>query len=83
MFAGGTWPSPLARHIMDIDLYHTENDKSGYNGGLFWHTVHYRDAGTSNHRTFPQATENGSTSKQSGAPGMKTITAAACCCTTI
>jgi hypothetical protein len=43
---------PLARHLMDIDVYHTTRDKSAYSGGLFWHTAHYRDAGTSSHRTY-------------------------------
>ncbi len=42
----------LAQHVMDIDIYHTEKDKSAYNGGLFWHTEHYRDAGLSTHRTY-------------------------------
>jgi len=43
----------LARHVRDIDIYHTTEDKSAYNGGLFWHTAHYVDAGTSTHRTYP------------------------------
>jgi len=42
----------LAKHITDIDIYHTINDKDEYNGGLFWHTDHYLDASTSTHRTF-------------------------------
>src|SRR5262249_38353931 len=37
----------LARHVRDIDVYHTQDDKAAYNGGLFWHTAHYLDAGTS------------------------------------
>ena len=37
----------LARHVVDIDIYHTTNDKSAYNHGLFWHTEHYVDAGCS------------------------------------
>ena len=45
----------LANHVVDIDNYHTELDKSAYNGGLFWHTTHYVDAGTSSHRTYPNA----------------------------
>lgn len=40
----------LARHVVDIDLYHTQQDKPGYNGGFFWHTDHYCDAATSTHR---------------------------------
>ncbi|MDP7032264.1 MAG: hypothetical protein QF904_08210 [Gemmatimonadota bacterium] len=43
----------LARHVMDIDLYHTDRDRSAYNHGLFWHTVHYVDAGKSTHRSYP------------------------------
>lgn len=44
--------TPLANHTVDIDMYHTEKDKSAYNGGLFWHTEHYIDARTSTHRTY-------------------------------
>ncbi|HUY91149.1 MAG TPA: hypothetical protein VMV10_20590 [Pirellulales bacterium] len=43
---------PLARHIIDVDIYHTTQDRSAYNGGLFWHTDHYLDAATATHRTF-------------------------------
>jgi len=43
---------PLARHMMDIDIYHARDDKAAYNGGLFWFTDHYRDAVTSTHRTY-------------------------------
>lgn len=42
----------LARHIKDIDIYHTQEDKSEYNGGLFWHTDHYLQAYTSSHRSY-------------------------------
>ena len=42
----------LARHIIDIDLYHTDEDREEYNHGLFWHTDHYLDAGLSSHRSF-------------------------------
>ncbi len=49
----------LARHVIDIDLYHTAEDRPALNGGLFWHTDHYTDAGTATHRSFsvtsPQA----------------------------
>jgi hypothetical protein len=45
----------LAWHVQDIDIYHTDRDKSAYNHGLFWHTVHYVDAGTATHRTYPRA----------------------------
>lgn len=46
---------PLARHVYDIDIYHTTEDKSAYNGGLFWHTDHYKDAATSTHRCYSKA----------------------------
>jgi hypothetical protein len=45
----------LARHVVDIDIYHTDEDWPKYNRGLFWHTVHYKDAGVSTHRTYPRA----------------------------
>jgi hypothetical protein len=60
----------LAKHITDIDIYHTVNDKDEYNGGLFWHTDHYLDASTCTHRTFSinhQAAYEGYTS--GGGPG--------------
>jgi hypothetical protein len=44
----------LAAHVVDIDLYHTVEDRAAYNGGLFWHTFHYKDAGRSSHRTYPR-----------------------------
>lgn len=43
---------PLARHVMDIDIYHTTEDRPAYNGGLFWHTDHYVDAHTVTHRAY-------------------------------
>jgi hypothetical protein len=45
----------LAAHVVDIDIYHTDRDKAAYNHGLFWHTVHYTDAGLSTHRSYPRA----------------------------
>ncbi|MQA28877.1 MAG: hypothetical protein GEU82_03425 [Luteitalea sp.] len=45
----------LALHVTDIDVYHTDEDKSAFNHGLFWHTAHYVDAGRSTHRTYPRA----------------------------
>lgn len=45
----------LTAHVIDIDIYHCDEDKSAYNGGLFWHTAHYIDAGLSSHRTYPRA----------------------------
>ena len=49
----------LARHVVDIDIYHTTLDKPAYNQGQFWHTVHYIDAGLSTHRTYPKGTCGG------------------------
>ncbi|WP_166830304.1 RIFT barrel domain-containing protein [Thalassoroseus pseudoceratinae] len=46
---------PLARHVMDIDIYHTEADKAAYSGGMFWHTDHFQHARTSTHRTYSRA----------------------------
>ncbi|MFN7978438.1 MAG: hypothetical protein U0P30_09895 [Vicinamibacterales bacterium] len=43
----------LARHVTRTDIYWTSEDRAAYNGGLFWHTAHYTDAGTSTHRTYP------------------------------
>ena len=43
---------PLARHVIDIDIYHTNEDRAAFNGGLFWHTDHYVDARLSTHRTY-------------------------------
>jgi len=45
----------LARHVIDIDIYHTQEDRPAYNGGLFWHTDHYTDAATATHRTYSRA----------------------------
>ncbi|HET9888632.1 MAG TPA: hypothetical protein VFR10_14080, partial [bacterium] len=44
----------LARHVIDIDVYHTNEDKAAYNQGLFWHTVHYVDADLATHRSYPK-----------------------------
>lgn len=46
---------PLARHVIDIDIYHTMEDRGCFNGGLFWHTDHYLDAKTATHRTYSAA----------------------------
>jgi len=46
---------PLDRHVVDIDIYHTDRDRAAYHGGLFWHTDHYRDAATCTHRTYSRA----------------------------
>ena len=56
---------PLARHVMDIDIYHTDRDRAAYNGGPFWHTAHYHDAATSTHRSMSRQMRG----KQQPAPG--------------
>jgi hypothetical protein len=43
----------MAAHVIDIDLYHTDEDKAAYNQGLFWHTYHYVDVDTGTHRSYP------------------------------
>ena len=50
----------LAVHVADIDLYNTDRDRAAYSGGYFWHTEHYRPAGTATHRAY---------SKRSGTSG--------------
>jgi len=50
----------LARHVVDIDIYHTTEDKAAYNNGLFWHTSHYVDADLSTHRTYARRSSGGS-----------------------
>jgi len=42
----------LAKHVADIDVYHTSLDKPEYSGGMFWHTDHYVQAYTATHRTY-------------------------------
>jgi len=46
----------LARHIIDIDIYHTDQDSYVYNHGLFWHTDHFASAQTATHRSFSKQT---------------------------
>ena len=46
----------LAKHVADIDLYHTTHDRAAYNGGYFWHTQHYLPAGTATHRSYSRQT---------------------------
>jgi len=59
----------LARHVMDIDLYQTAEDKPAYNGGLFWHTDHYRDAATASHRAYSKANKRDARHNYGGGPG--------------
>ena len=58
----------LASHVVDIDIYHTDEDKAAYNRGLFWHTIHYIDAGTSTHRSYPRGTVGGGPSSEHNYP---------------
>ena len=59
---------PLARHVMDIDIYHTNEDRAAYNGGMFWHTDHYRDAATSTHRAYSRANSGPARGGYGGGP---------------
>jgi len=56
----------LARHVIDIDVYHTNRDRAAFNGGLFWHTEHYMDAGTSTHRTYSRSNIRGRQARACG-----------------
>lgn len=55
-----------ARHVMDIDIYHTDGDKAAFNHGLFWHTDHYKPAATCTHRTYSR--RNGRRQSYGGGP---------------
>jgi hypothetical protein len=59
----------LARHVIDIDIYHTDRDRAAYNGGLFWHTDHYRDASTCTHRAYSRANRGPLGRSYGGGPG--------------
>src|SRR5207253_3992166 len=43
---------PLARHVLDIDVYRTTRDKAAYNNGMFWHTAHYHAVGRATPRSM-------------------------------
>ncbi len=60
---------PLARHVIDIDIYHTDEDRSAYRGGLFWLTDHYRSAETATHRTYSGANRPKHGKPYGGGPG--------------
>jgi hypothetical protein len=60
---------PLARHVIDIDIYHTRRDRTAYNGGLFWFTDHYKHARTSTHRTYSRANARAGDRSYGGGPG--------------
>ncbi len=59
----------LAKHVKDIDIYHTEGDKPEYNAGLFWHTDHYLKACTATHRSFSKLQESGAYEDHAGGGG--------------
>jgi hypothetical protein len=48
-----------ARHVVDVDVYHAGDDKAAFNGGMFWHTDHYRPAGLATHRTYSRCNATG------------------------
>jgi hypothetical protein len=63
------WGDALARHVADIDIYHTTEDKAAYNGGLFWFTDHYLHAHTSTHRTYSRHNRRSPRQSYGGGPG--------------
>lgn len=52
--------APAARHMVDIDIYHTQEDRAAYNGGLFWHSDHYLPAKTASHRAYSRKNKTSS-----------------------
>ncbi|MGY0623369.1 MAG: hypothetical protein ACW7DO_13995, partial [Paraglaciecola chathamensis] len=64
-----TLADDLAKHVMDIDIYHTKDDKDEYNGGLFWHTDHYLQAFTSSHRSYSKHQGKGAYQDHAGGGG--------------
>jgi hypothetical protein len=59
----------LAKHVKDIDIYHTNADKAEYNGGLFWHTDHYLQAHTSTHRSYSKYQDSNAYQDHAGGGG--------------
>jgi hypothetical protein len=55
-----------ARHTIDIDIYHTDDDRPAFNHGLFWHTDHHKPALTATHRTYSRG--NGPSAAYGGGP---------------
>jgi len=51
--------SDLARHVVDIDIYHTDRDRPAFNHGQFWHTDHYSEAHTCTHRSYSRLNRKG------------------------
>lgn len=64
-----TLANDLAKHVIDIDIYHTSEDKAEYNGGLFWHTDHYLQAYTSTHRCYSTRQQANAYQDHSGGGG--------------
>ncbi|MBF7072171.1 hypothetical protein ISG33_01985 [Glaciecola sp. MH2013] len=64
-----TLADDLYDHIVNIDIYHTEQDKKEYNGGLFWHTDHYVEAETATHRTYSKRQQTGVYEDHAGGGG--------------
>lgn len=61
--------SDLACHVLDIDLYRTDEDRPEYNRGLFWHTDHYVQAHTATHRSYSQKQQSANHNLTGGGPG--------------
>jgi len=59
----------LARHVIDIDIYHTTADRAAYSGGMFWFTDHYLHARTSTHRTYSRFNAPSNGQSYGGGPG--------------
>ncbi|WP_340679153.1 hypothetical protein [Paraglaciecola sp.] len=59
----------LAKHVKNIDIYHTTEDKAEYNGGLFWHTDHYLPAFTSSHRSYSKHQDSNAYQDHAGGGG--------------
>ncbi len=64
-----TLANDLADHVVNIDIYHSNQDKAEYNGGLFWHTDHYLPAETASHRTYSKLQKNDAYQDHAGGGG--------------
>ena len=69
----------LARHVIDIDMYHTDDDKPAYSGGLFWHTATTRTpAAPRIAATAPTVAPPVPAAASAAAPRARTTTPAVC-----
>jgi len=59
----------LAKHVLDIDIYRTDEDRVEYNHGLFWHTDHYKKAYTCSHRSYSRDHYKDCDGDKGGGPG--------------